>query len=68
MHYDLYVLLDIDVPWVADDLRDLGHKRVEMYQIFKENLDKRGIPYIKVSGNWEERKNRVVEAVNKLLL
>ena len=68
VHYDLYVLLDIDVPWVADDLRDLGHKRVEMYQIFKENLDKRGLPYIKVWGSWEERKNRVVEAVNKLLL
>jgi HTH-type transcriptional repressor of NAD biosynthesis genes len=63
VHYDLYCLLDIDVPWVADELRDLGHKRAEMYQIFKENLEKRGISYIPISGNWEERKNKVIEAI-----
>lgn len=65
MHYDLYVLLDIDVPWVEDPLRDFGDKRAEMYALFKSELDKRGIDYIKVSGNWNERKNRVIEAVNQ---
>ncbi len=63
-HYDLYVLLDIDVPWVEDPLRDFGDKRVEMYALFKSELDKRGIDYIKVSGNWEERKKKVIEVVN----
>jgi HTH-type transcriptional regulator, transcriptional repressor of NAD biosynthesis genes len=53
--YDHYFLLDIDIPWVADGLRDLGHKREEMYAIFKNELDKRGIEYTKVAGNWEER-------------
>ena len=64
-HYDLYVLLDIDVPWVADPLRDFGDKRVDMYALFKAELDKRGIPYLSVSGNWAERKNKVIEAVNQ---
>lgn len=67
VHYDLYCLLDIDVPWVADELRDLGDKRIEMYQIFKENLEKRGIPYLHISGNWENRKNKVIETIKKWL-
>lgn len=64
-HYDLYFLLDIDVPWVADRLRDFGDKRVEMYAIFKAELDKRPIRYITISGNWEARKNKAIDAVNQ---
>ncbi len=54
-HYDQYFLLDIDVPWVPDGLRDLGHRRVEMYHRFKDALDQRGISYITVSGDWAQR-------------
>jgi HTH-type transcriptional regulator, transcriptional repressor of NAD biosynthesis genes len=67
VHYDLYCLLDIDVPWVADELRDLGDKRIEMYQIFKENLEKRGILYLKVSGNWAERKRKIIDVLKHRL-
>lgn len=67
IHYDLYFLLDIDVPWVADGLRDLGHKRQEMYQIFKDALDERGIEYIKVSGDWDERLRIIREVVDVLI-
>ena len=66
-HYDLYCLLDIDVPWIADPLRDFGDRRAYMYAVFKAELDKSGIPYIKISGNWEVRKKAVVEVVNQWL-
>ena len=66
-HYDLYCLLDIDVPWIADPLRDFGDRRAYMYAVFKTELDKRGIPYIKISGNWEARKKVVIDAVNQWL-
>lgn len=55
IQYDAYFLCDIDIPWVADGLRDLGHKREEMLVIFKTELEKRNIPYTKVSGVWPER-------------
>ena len=67
IHYDLYFLLDIDVPWIADGLRDLGYKRQEMYEVFKTALDERGIEYIKVSGNWEERLRIIRESVDVLM-
>jgi HTH-type transcriptional regulator, transcriptional repressor of NAD biosynthesis genes len=67
-HYDLYFLLDIDVPWIEDKLRDFGDKRAEMYAVFKGELDKRGIPYIAVSGNWAERKRVVIDEIINALL
>jgi HTH-type transcriptional regulator, transcriptional repressor of NAD biosynthesis genes len=53
--YDQYFLFDIDVPWVADHLRDLSDRRKEMFEVFKSELDNRGIQYHLVTGNWNER-------------
>lgn len=68
VNYDLYFFLDIDVEWVDDPLRDLGNRRAEMYQIFKTELDKRNIEYISINGNWDERMNKMIEEINKLLM
>jgi len=65
IQYDLYFLFDIDTVWVADGLRDLGHRRKEMYEIFKAELEKRNIPYIKVQGDWEQRKAIIVDALKE---
>ncbi|MFN8348157.1 MAG: AAA family ATPase [Spirosomataceae bacterium] len=53
--YDLYCLLTIDTPWVADSLRDFGHRRAEMFAVFREELEKRHLPYVVIEGTWEER-------------
>jgi len=65
--YDLYFLFDIDTPWVEDGLRDLGNRREEMFTIFKNELECRGIAYILVKGNWNERERIVRSEVDKLL-
>jgi HTH-type transcriptional repressor of NAD biosynthesis genes len=53
--YDHYFLLNIDVPWIPDGLRDLGDKREYMYEIFKSELDKRKTPYTNVHGTSDQR-------------
>lgn len=53
--YDHYFLFDIDVPWVADGLRDLGDSRKMMFDVFRDALVKRKIPYTLVQGTYEER-------------
>ncbi len=50
IHYDKYFLFDIDVPWVADGLRDLDNQRKEMLNIFENELTKRNIQYVRVNG------------------
>jgi HTH-type transcriptional repressor of NAD biosynthesis genes len=64
--YDHYFLFSTDTPWVADGLRDLGDKRQEMFQIFKDALDKRKIPYTLVQGSYEEREALINVQLQKL--
>jgi HTH-type transcriptional regulator, transcriptional repressor of NAD biosynthesis genes len=65
VQYDHYFLFDIDVPWVADGLRDLGHRRQEIFTLFKNALDDRQIPYTLVSGDWKARWKTVTEEVGR---
>jgi HTH-type transcriptional repressor of NAD biosynthesis genes len=65
--FDLYFLMDIDVPWIADGLRDLGDQREKMLAIFREALEVRKIKYVLVSGSWEQRENIVVCEIDQLL-
>lgn len=66
VHYDKYFLFDIDVPWVADGLRDLSTKRKEMLKIFEEELTKRNIQFIRVKGDWKEREKIIRTALDSL--
>lgn len=68
IHYDQYFFFDIDTAWIADGLRDLGHKREEMKAIFKEELEKRRISYELVKGTWSEREATISKVVDTLLL
>jgi HTH-type transcriptional repressor of NAD biosynthesis genes len=65
--YDLYLLFDIDLPWVHDGLRDLGDVREEMFQKFKSGLTRRGIEPTVISGSFNQREAQVIMLVNRLL-
>ncbi len=67
VRYDLYFLMDIDVPWVADGLRDLGELRETMFEVFKEELVRRNISFILVQGTYRERESKVIREVERLL-
>ena len=65
--YDLYFLMNIDVPWIADSLRDMGHQRAEMMQRFTSALEQRKIHYVFISGSYAERERKVIETIDALL-
>jgi len=64
---DLYLLLDIDVPWVPDPARDRGHLRDEVQALFRDTLDRFGARYVTVSGDWEARFERARREIDALL-
>lgn len=68
IHYDHYFLLDIDVPWVADGLRDLGNQRQEMFQVFKHELENRNIAYTLISGDYATREKQAKDLIDKILM
>jgi HTH-type transcriptional regulator, transcriptional repressor of NAD biosynthesis genes len=47
-------------------MRDLRNQRKEMYEVFKLELDKRGIQYHLVTGDWNEREVFIKSIVNIL--
>lgn len=65
--YALYFLMDIDIPWVSDGLRDLGHHREAMMTVFKDELIRRDIPYIFVRGTDQQREENISSEIDRLL-
>ena len=59
---NLYLLCDIDVPWVADRARDRPHMRESMHALFVEALETLGAQYVTIRGGWDERFATAVEA------
>lgn len=60
---DLYLLLDVDVPWVADAVRDGGDARRQLHRDFRRVLEEYEAEYVVIAGSWEERFGRAVEAI-----
>ena len=65
---DLYLLLDIDVPWIADEVRDRGDRREELQQLFKATLHRFGATVTRIHGDWPTRFARAAETIDQLLL
>ena len=67
--YNLYLLCNIDLPWVQDELREYPDEapRRELYAIYKNILENQPVPWVDISGNYEERLQKAIEAVDRML-
>lgn len=66
--YDLYLLCNIDLPWVKDELREYPdlETRERLYNIYKDIMINQDVPWVDINGDYEERFERAKEAVDKL--
>ncbi len=66
--YDLYLLCNIDLPWVKDELREYPDEapRRELYGIYKNILQNQSVPWVDISGNYDERLQKAIEAVDRM--
>jgi HTH-type transcriptional regulator, transcriptional repressor of NAD biosynthesis genes len=62
---DLYLLCDIDVPFVADGVRYFPDpkKREQMFEQCRAELMKRALPFVTISGDHVHRLNTAIEAI-----
>jgi len=63
-HYDLYLLMDIDLPWVDDPLRDFPHLREHFMQVWHDELRAINANYKVVSGVGDERFANALAAIS----
>lgn len=66
-HYDLYLVTDVDVPWVADIARYLPEERKSFFDRCLQELAAQNRDYVVLSGDWEERLATALTAVDSLL-
>jgi HTH-type transcriptional repressor of NAD biosynthesis genes len=65
--YSRYFLLDIDVPWVSDGLRDLGQHREFMMKTFTNELVQRAIDFVPVQGDYTEREKIICNEIEGMM-
>lgn len=64
---DLYLLHDIDVPFVKDAARDAAEDRSKHLELFRRILAEHGANVVVIRGGWAERTRTAIEAVERLL-
>ena len=64
--YDLYLLCNIDLPWVKDELREYPdlETRHKLYLIYKDIMINQSVPWVDISGGYDERLEKAVAAVD----
>jgi len=67
-HYDLYLLMDIDLPWQEDELRDFPHLRKHFMNIWHQELSELSANYKVVSGIGEARFLTAKKIVDEFLV
>lgn len=67
--YDLYLLCDTDLPWVADQLREYPELAVrkKLFHYYKEEMTEQKVPWVIIRGSYEERLRTAITECMKLL-
>ena len=65
--YELTLLLDVDVPWVRDEVRYLPDERRSFFGRCQAALERQERPFVVIRGGWDQRWQSAAEAVERLL-
>jgi NadR type nicotinamide-nucleotide adenylyltransferase len=65
--YDLYLLMNIDLPWQDDPLRDFPHMREHFMDVWHRELKALDANYYLISGSDKERLKNAIDQIDKFL-
>ena len=65
--YDFFLLMDIDLPWMDDPLRDFPDLRVHFMQVWHRELQAIHASYQVISGLGDQRFAQALQAVDGFL-
>ena len=67
--YDLYLLCNVDLPWIPDELREYPdlEPRKKLFMIYKDCMVNQSVPWAEISGNYEKRLQKAIAAVDQHL-
>jgi NadR type nicotinamide-nucleotide adenylyltransferase len=64
--YDLYLLCDVDLPWIEDNLREYPDEKIrkKLFYFYKELMINQSTPWNIISGNYEERLEKAIQFID----
>lgn len=67
--YDLYLLCDVDLPWVKDNLREYPDVKVrqKLFHYYKEEMVAQKTTWKVISGSYEQRIADAIKFTNEIL-
>jgi NadR type nicotinamide-nucleotide adenylyltransferase len=67
--YDLYLLCNTDLPWVKDELREYPDlkSRDALFHMYKDIMINQSVPWTECSGDYDERLQKAINAVDRLM-
>ena len=67
--YDLYLLCKNDLPWVKDELREYPDNatREKLFHHYKQLAVTSNIPFVIIEGNYDQRLQLAIKAVQEIL-
>jgi NadR type nicotinamide-nucleotide adenylyltransferase len=67
-HCDLYLLCDVDLPWIKDELREYPNlaMRQKLFKMYKDIMINSGVPWVEISGANEQRVQMALSSINHL--
>ena len=65
--YDLYLLCDVDLPWIEDTLREYPDEgiRKKLFYFYKELMTTQSTPWHIISGTYEQRLQHAIDVINE---
>ena len=68
--YDLYLLCDVDLPWVKDELREYPDLEIreKLYHHYKDLLVNQSTPWVNISGNYQQRLLNAINAIDSVCI
>lgn len=65
-HYDLILLTEVDIPWVADDLRDSPHLREDISAYFASQLTLHNKDFQRIGGDRAQRVQQMAKWLKRI--
>lgn len=66
--YDLYLLMNIDLTWEEDPLRDFPDMREHFMEVWHRELKALNVEYHVISGTDEERLKNAIQTIDRYLI
>lgn len=64
--YDLYLLMNIDLPWQDDPQREHPYARKELFDLYVKALKTKNAPFEVISGQGKERLNNALRVISEM--